>query len=65
MIFSLPMNPIMVGRSQRIGELEAIGGANDIFGGTPKITRGTRVLHSGNARFPTRGESKTEGAAVI
>jgi hypothetical protein len=32
-------------RSQRPGELEAGGRVNDIFGGTPKITRGTRVLH--------------------
>jgi len=42
-------------RSQRFGELEALGSANDIFSGTPKITRGTRVLHPENARFPALG----------
>jgi len=41
--------------SQRPGELETVGSANDIFGETSKITRETRVLHLGNVRFPARG----------
>ena len=44
-------------RALRPGELEAARSANDIFGGTPKITRGTRVLHQGKTRFPARGNS--------
>jgi len=42
-------------RSQRFGELKMVGSANDIFGGTPKITRGTRVLQSTALETKKRG----------